>query len=162
MIKTLIASLLLAAGAAAAQAQSLIVGVGYADFSFYKGEDQALFALDYHHTPFHKATRFSAGWGGTLSADASGDTHIGAGLYGVYQLGQSWFLEGSVMPGAYFEGESRNDLGSNFQIRSLFGVGYTFDSGNKLSLSVSHKSNAGTEDFNPGVNEAMIRYHFAF
>ncbi|MCL6283831.1 acyloxyacyl hydrolase [Ruegeria sp. 2012CJ41-6] len=162
MIRILLAALLLTAGANVAQAQSLIVGAGYADFSNNRGKDQALFALDYHHSPFHEAMRFSAGWGGTLSIDTSGDTHIGAGLYGVYRLGQGWFLEGSVMPGAYFESESRNDLGGNFQIRSLFGVGYAFDNGNKLSLSVSHKSNASTEDFNPGVNEAMIRYHFSF
>ncbi|MEX0351467.1 MAG: acyloxyacyl hydrolase [Paracoccaceae bacterium] len=162
MIRLIFAALLLSAGATVAQAQSLILGAGYADYSNNEGKDQAIFALDYHHSPFHEATRFSAGWGGTLSVDTSGDTHIGAGLYGIYSLNNSWFLEGSVMPGAYFESESRNDLGGNFQIRSLIGVGYAFDNGNRLSLAIAHKSNASTEDFNPGVNEALIRYHFSF
>jgi lipid A 3-O-deacylase len=73
-----------------------------------------------------------------------------------------WFIEGSVLPGAFFEKVVENDLGSTFEIRSLLGIGYTFDSGNRLSLAVTHKSNASTASKNPGVNAVLIRFRRQF
>jgi len=94
--------------------------------------------------------------------DTAGDIHIGIGLIGIYDFANRWFVEGSVMPGYFSEGVDRNDLGGEFQIRSLLGVGYTLDNGNKVSLAITHKSNASTQDDNPGVNSALLRYHYAF
>ncbi|WP_298936600.1 acyloxyacyl hydrolase [uncultured Ruegeria sp.] len=162
-MKTLLLVSAVAIGAAtAAPAQSIIFGAGYADYSDSMSEDQAILSLEYQHSPFHQATRFSATWGAALSVDADGDTHIGAGLIGVYTLGDRWFVEGSVMPGYYDEGNDLNDLGGSFQIRSLLGLGYTLNSGNKISVAVTHKSNASTQDENPGVNALLLRYHYAF
>lgn len=148
--------------ATVAQAQSVIFGAGYADYSNSSGDDQAIFSLEYQHRPFHEATRFSATWGSALSVTADGDTHLGIGLVGFYTFANRWFVEGSVMPGYYDESNSDNDLGGEFQIRSLLGVGYTLESGNKVSLAVTHKSNASTQDDNPGVNALLLRYHYAF
>ncbi|RLJ98969.1 acyloxyacyl hydrolase [Ruegeria conchae] len=150
------------AAATSAQAQSIIFGAGYADYSHSDGDDQAIFSLEYQHRPFHEATRFSATWGGALSVDTDGDTHIGAGLIGVYSFADRWFIEGSVMPGYYSEGSDQNDLGGSFQIRSLLGLGYTLESGNKLSVAITHKSNASTQGDNPGVNSLLLRYHYSF
>ncbi len=158
--------LLIAAAAASvttsASAQSIIFGAGYADYSDSQSEDQAIFSLEYQHKPFHQATRFSATWGAALSVDVDGDTHIGAGLIGVYAFNDRWFVEGSVMPGYYDESNALNDLGGSFQIRSLLGVGYTLNSGNKVSVAITHKSNASTQEENPGVNAVMLRYHLGF
>ncbi|MEM1007273.1 MAG: acyloxyacyl hydrolase, partial [Pseudomonadota bacterium] len=44
----------------------------------------------------------------------------------------------------------------------LLGVGYSLDNGNKISLAVTHKSNASTDDPNPGVNAFFLRYHLGF
>ena len=148
--------------AATAHAQSVIFGAGYADFSDSNGEDQAIFSLEYQHNPFHQATRFSAGWGAALTVDVDSDTHIGAGLIGVYSFSDRWFAELSVLPGYYNASNDNNDLGGSFQIRSLLGVGYNLDSGNAISLAVTHKSNASTESFNPGVNALFLRYHYGF
>ena len=153
-------ALLLAAPAA--QAQSIVFGAGFSDFSESQSEDEAVFAVEYHHRPFHEATRFSATWGSALTVDTAGDVHIGIGLIGFYDFADRWFVEGSVMPGYFSEGEGRNDLGGEFQIRSLFGLGYTLNSGNKVSFAITHKSNASTQDDNPGVNSALLRYHYAF
>ncbi len=161
-MKYLIASVALAAVASTAQAQSLVFGAGYADFSDSQSEDQAIFSLEYQHRPFHEATRFSATWGGALTVDQSGDTHIGVGLIGIYTFADRWFVEGSVMPGYFSEADELNDLGGSFQIRSLLGVGYTLNSGNKLSLAITHKSNASTQDENPGLNAVFLRFHKAF
>ncbi len=150
------------AAATSAQAQSIIFGAGYADYSNAEAEDRAIVSLEYQHRPFHEATRFSATWGAALSVDADGNTHIGAGLIGLYTFADRWFVEGSVMPGYYNESDERNDLGGSFQIRSLLGLGYTLESGNKLSVAITHKSNASTQEDNPGVNALLLRYHYSF
>lgn len=91
-----------------------------------------------------------------------GDAFTGAGLAGVYEFNDNYFLEGSVMPGSFHDSIKLNDLGGAFQIRSLLGVGYTFDSGNSLSLALVHSSNASTSTVNPGLNAAMIRMRHNF
>lgn len=146
----------------AAQAQSVILGAGFADFSSGAGDDQAVLSLEYQHRPFYEATRFSASWGAALTVDTDGDTHLGIGLVGLYTFADRWFIEGSVLPGYYDAASSRNDLGGEFQIRSLLGLGYTLDNGNKVSLALSHISNASTHEVNPGVNSVLLRYHYAF
>ena len=151
---------LLAAGSV--QAQSIIFGAGYADYSDSQSVDQAILSLEYQHRPFHEATRFSATWGAAVSVDEDGDTHIGAGLVGIYALNDRWFVEGSVMPGYYDESNALNDLGGSFQIRSLIGLGYTLNSGDKISVALTHKSNASTQEENPGVNTVLLRYHYSF
>ena len=155
-------SLALLLAAQTAQAQSLVFGAGYSDFSDSQSNDEAAFSLEYQHRPFHEATRFSATWGSALTVDTAGDVHVGIGLIGLYSFADRWFVESSVMPGYFSEGQGRNDLGGEFQIRSLLGVGYTLDSGNKISLAVTHKSNASTQDDNPGVNSLLLRYHYSF
>lgn len=145
-----------------APAQSVIFGAGYADFSDSFSVDQAIFSVEYQHRPFHRAERFSATWGVAISSDKDGDSHIGAGLIGTYRFADRWFVEGSVMPGYYNESLALNDLGGSFQIRSLLGLGYTLDGGNAVSMAITHKSNASTQEKNPGVNALMLRYHLIF
>ncbi|SCZ64658.1 acyloxyacyl hydrolase [Epibacterium ulvae] len=142
-----------------ASAQSLVFGAGFADFSAGEADDGAIVSLDYLHTPFWERGALSAGWGATAALTDSGDGFIGGGLAGRYELKNNWFLEGSVMPGAFFENEPENDLGSTFEIRSLIGVGKTLRSGNGISLAISHKSNASTADDNPGLNAITLRWH---
>ncbi|KIC43682.1 lipid A 3-O-deacylase [Ruegeria sp. ANG-S4] len=145
-----------------AHAQSLIFGAGFSDFSDPFADDEAVVSFEYHHRPFYQTERLSAAWGGALTVDAAADVHIGIGLIGVYSFSDRWFVEGSIMPGYFSEGDQLNDLGGDFQIRSLLGVGYKLNNGNKLSLAITHKSNASTQNFNPGVNSGLIRYHLAF
>ncbi len=161
-MKSLLVLAFTLAAAGAAQAQSVIFGAGYADYSAGSGDDQAIFSLEYQHRPFHEATRFSATWGAALTVDTDGDTHLGAGLVGLYSFADRWFVEGSVFPGYYNESNAANDLGGSFQIRSLLGLGYTLDSGNRVSLAITHISNASTQEDNPGVNSVFLRYHYAF
>ncbi len=161
-MKHFVVPLALLLAAPAAQAQSLVFGAGFSDFSDSQSDDEAVISLEYQHRPFHEATRFSAMWGGAVTVDTASDIHVGIGLIGIYGFANRWFVEGSVMPGYFSEGEGRNDLGGDFQIRSLLGVGYTLNSGNKVSVAITHKSNASTNGDNPGVNSVMARYHYAF
>ncbi|ANP37538.1 lipid A 3-O-deacylase [Phaeobacter gallaeciensis] len=153
-------AVLLSAGAAAAQDRELSVGIGYSEFSRPGSENSALVSLDYRHNAFYEKGIFSARFGAALDVQETGDLFIGAGVAGKWDLGQSWFIEASVLPGAYFESVALNDLGSTFEIRSMAGVGRSFANGTALSLSLSHKSNASTADINPGVNSLHLRWHF--
>ncbi|WP_170344935.1 acyloxyacyl hydrolase [Ruegeria atlantica] len=162
MEKLLLGAVLTVSTFAAAQAQTVVFGAGYADYSEDTSEDQGLISLEYQHSPFHQAARFSAGWGAALSVDERGNTHVGAGLVGLYSLNERWFVEGSVMPGYYHASDDKNDLGGDFQIRSLLGLGYSLNNGNRMSVAITHKSNASTNDENPGVNAILLRYHLGF
>ncbi|XHE54338.1 acyloxyacyl hydrolase [Phaeobacter sp. BS34] len=81
---------------------------------------------------------------------------------GKWHLQRGWFIETSVMPGAYAESVKLNDLGSTFEIRSAIAVGKEFATGKSLSLALTHKSNASTADINPGVNSLLLRWHVPF
>ena len=140
-------------------AQELILGAGFADFSSGISEDGGMISAEYHHTPFYENDRLSVQLGGALSAHFTGDFHIGVGVAGAYQLQNQWFLEGSVMPGAYYENEDDNGLGSTFEIRSLFAVGRRLKNGSAISVGLTHKSNASTASYNPGVNSLLLRWH---
>ncbi|MEM7318481.1 MAG: acyloxyacyl hydrolase [Pseudomonadota bacterium] len=146
----------------AVSAQDYILGLGYTDFNRVASEDTPLIVAEYHLKPFYETDRLSANWALGLTAHTSGDFHVGFGLASTYSLGERWFLEGSVLPGGFFENDDANFLGGHFQIRSLFGLGYGFDNGNKISLGVTHISNASTTDENPGVNSVQVRFRRAF
>ncbi|WP_298849800.1 acyloxyacyl hydrolase [uncultured Ruegeria sp.] len=162
MKQLLLATVLTVSASVTGNAQTVVFGAGYADFSDDASEDQGLISLEYQHSPFHQAARFSAGWGAALSVHENGDTHIGAGLIGLYSLNERWFIEGSVMPGYFNANDDENDLGGEFQIRSLLGLGYSLNNGNSVSVAITHKSNASTNDDNPGVNAVLLRYHLGF
>ncbi|MGR3760287.1 acyloxyacyl hydrolase [Roseobacteraceae bacterium NS-SX3] len=152
-----LAALPLLAAPAAAQEWSL--GAGYSDFSRDGAEDGAAFAVEYRHRPFFERNRLTAHFGAALEVQDSGDVFAGAGIVGQWSLSRGWFVEASVMPGAYAENVDLNDLGSTFEIRSLLGVGRRLDNGHGVSLAIAHKSNASTADSNPGVNTVLLRWH---
>lgn len=161
-MKTLIIIIALIAGASLANAQSLVVGAGFADFSGGSAEDHAAVSLEYQHRPFYEARQIAFGWGLSTFLDTARDFHVGAGIVGTYEFSGRWFLEGSVMPGFYEEGDEDNDLGGDFQIRSLIGIGYSLESGNKVSVALAHLSNASTNDDNPDANAIFLRFHKKF
>ncbi|KIC09623.1 lipid A 3-O-deacylase [Leisingera sp. ANG-M1] len=155
----LLAGALSAAIAMPAAAQEVVLGIGYSDYHREAAEDGAQFALDYLHAPFHEGRILSARFGATLEAQETGDVFAGVGISGVIDLKNDWFIENSVMPGAYFESSAGNDLGSTFEIRTLLAIGKRFANGKAVSLAFSHKSNASTADENPGVNSLTLRWH---
>lgn len=162
MKRTALAAAALIATASFAQAQEYVLGAGYVDFSNEQGEDAGLVVAEYHSRPFYESGRLAVQWAAALSLHTTGDAHIGVGVGGTYDLNDRWFIESSILPGAYFENEDRNDIGGEFQIRSLLGVGYGFDNGNRVSLAIHHISNASTTDFNPGLNAVTLRLRRAF
>lgn len=145
-----------------ATAQEWVAGLGVADFSFDGSSDGSIVALEYHHRPFYRSGMLSLGWGASAVVHSTGDAFVGLGLVGRYDFDSRWFAEASVMPGAFFESLSADDLGSTFEVRSLLGLGYRIDKRNAVSLAVTHKSNGGASGFNPGVNSVLLRWHRRF
>ncbi|WP_109466256.1 acyloxyacyl hydrolase [Albibacillus kandeliae] len=161
-MKKLLIAAALSLTAAAAHAQSVTFGAGYADFSDDQSKDAARIALEYHFAPFHQGAISSFALGTMASVDSEKDYFIGFGVVGTWTLKNDWFIEASVMPGYYNEYDPLNRIGGKFHFRSLFGVGRTLASGDKVSVGLTHMSNASTETPNPGVNALMLRYTFGF
>ena len=155
----LLAAVAAVALAMPAAAQEVVLGLGYSNFSREGAEDSPVFAVEYLHRPFYQGHRLSARFGAALEVKETGDAFAGVGVSGIWDLQRDWFVEASVMPGAYSENVDLNDLGSTFEIRSLLAVGRRFGGGQAVSLAVSHKSNASTADSNPGVNALTLRWH---
>ena len=149
-------------GATPVAAQELIVGVGQTQFFDDLSTDSALVSLEYRHSPFYESGRIYFALVATAVAHTSGDVFLGGGLSARYALHPRWFIEASVMPGAYWENEDANGLGSTFEISSQLAVGYNLKSGDRISVGISHKSNASTAETNPGVNSLSARWHFTF
>ena len=142
-----------------AMAQEIVLGAGYSDYSRQGADDGVALSMEYIHSPFYQGRFFSASLAGALEVVETGDAFVGGGVSGTWDLEHDWFIEASVLPGAYVEGTSLNDLGSTFEIRSQLAIGKRFKSGKAMSLALSHKSNASTADINPGVNTLSLRWH---
>ncbi|MEM7490471.1 MAG: acyloxyacyl hydrolase [Pseudomonadota bacterium] len=96
--------------------------------------------------------------GAGAELDTDTDFWIGAGLALTYPFRDRWRVEVSLMPGLYAQGDGL-DLGDVVEFRSLLGVSRRVGPETWLGLSVSHKSNAGLDDTNPG--EEAILLHLA-
>jgi len=92
-----------------------------------------------------------------LSVTDAGAVWVGAGAKVRWELGPDVFVEGSIMPG-YYEAGDGPDLGGSLQFRSALGVGYEFAGGATVTVLYDHRSNAGIEDLNPGLETLSIRY----
>ena len=149
-------------GLHSARAEAWIFGVGINDFTELETKDRAIGSVEYQTDP---VTRI---WGADMSlavaatVHASRDVWAGAGLAALYPLRNRWFVEGSVMPGFYFHEEPSTDIGKRFEIRTLLGMGRQINDKTALSVAITHKSNAGTSDVNPGVNALLVRLRYEF
>ena len=162
MMRPLALAALLALPPLAAPAADAVIGLGYSDFSDDAAENSAIVELELHSDPlWHFA---GADWSvaGAVVAHAEGDLFIGAGPAAIWPLRNRWFIEASVMPGYFEDAGGANSLGSDFEIRSLLGVGRQISDRLSLSLAVTHKSNAGASDRNPGVNAVSLRSRWSF
>lgn len=97
-----------------------------------------------------------------LAPFAGGWVTTEGSAYGYAGFGIEWVIEDHfvIMPfsgfGFYNQGDGK-DLGSFFEFRSGVEVGYRFFNGYQLGLSISHLSNAGISDTNPGTEVISLR-----
>lgn len=148
--------------AGAALAGDVVFGLGTSDFSLDEAEDEAVFVLEYHNDPFRTVGKTDLSVGFVAAAHANGDVFLGAGLSAYRPFAERWFVEGSFMPGLFLNAENETDLGSELEFRTLIGVGREFGDDTRVSLGISHKSNADTGRINPGVNTLHLRIRRSF
>jgi lipid A 3-O-deacylase len=91
-------------------AQELIVGAGYTQFFDDLSIDSAKVSLEYRHSPFYERGRIDIALAAATVVHTSGDFFLGGGLSARYALHQRWFIEASVMPGAYWKMNRRTVL----------------------------------------------------
>ncbi len=121
-------------------------------FDVGKDQDAAEFRLEYRF-----GTKFfdiiSPVIGGMATSD--GAVYGYGGLQLDWNVAGSFYLTPSFVAGYYDRGSGK-DLGHDLEFRSQLEASYRFDNEIRLGAAVSHISNAGIGDENPGAESAML------
>ncbi len=83
----------------------------------------------------------------------------GGGFYADLKATDNIIITPSWGVGLYTDGSSDLDLDYPIEFRSQIEAAYQFYSGNRVSLSYSHMSNADLGDDNPGADTVGVYYH---
>ncbi len=97
--------------------------------------------------------------GAELSSDAA--LWVGGGLLYNAKLSPTWSFIPSIGAGLYNNGNSEVDLDRWLQLRSQLELAYTLPSKNRIGLYLSHTSNAGLGNKNPGIEGLGLYWHIA-
>ena len=134
---------------------TLAFGVGYYDV-FDNDDEAADFRLEYRSGT--KLFWEIKPWVG-LEATNDGSIFAGGGVFADFTVAPNIYLTPLVGVALYGEGDSNKDLGSVLEFKTQIEAGYEFDNGNKLGVALSHISNAGIDDDNPGTEVLGVYYH---
>ena len=131
----------------------LTVGVGWYDFN----DNKQAVDLRVEYRPEVKYFGFVKPW---LGVEVTSDV-AAYGVVGVLTdifFGRRLVLTPSFGAGVYTDGDGK-DFGSAIEFRSQLELGYRFDDRSRVSVAVSHISNAHLTKQNPGTEVATIYYH---
>lgn len=129
------------------------VSAGYFDFNRQK-DPGGEFRFEYRDNhKFFYLKPFVAVGGAT-----GGHGFVGAGVLLDVFLGRRFVVTPSFAPHYYFGGNNDLDLGYPLEFRSQLEVDYRFDDRSRLGVAVSHYSNAGLGDKNPGTEILSVYY----
>lgn len=131
----------------------IVVGGGWYDFN----DDQDAFDFRLEYRSGYKALGFLKPWAG-IEATTEQAVYGAVGVLTDIYFGRRWVFTPSFGAGLYADGNGK-DLGHTIEFRSQLEFGYRFDDRSRVSLAVSHISNAGLGDSNPGTEIATIYYH---
>lgn len=148
-------ALTLASAAPAAADDPAFVSGGIGWFDFDDDKDSADFRLEYRHDD--KLLGLVKPWGG-ISMNSNGGVYTAVGILMDIYFGQRIVVTPSFGPGLYKQGSSK-DLGNTIEFRSQIEAGWRFDNRSRLSLALSHLSNAGIGSVNPGTEIITLYYH---
>ena len=135
----------------------LSFGAGYFDFNRQK-DPGAEFRVEYRSAyKLWQLKPFVAAAGAT-----TGHGFIGAGVLMDIYFGRRLVLTPSFAPHVYFGGNNKLDLDYPLEFRSQLEMAYRFDDRSRLGLAISHYSNAGLGDGNPGTETVSVYYSIPF
>lgn len=154
-----VAAMLLPGPALAGEA---ILGAGiddiFGDIAHRDGRERTgAFMLELRTDPLAEAGSFHLQAGISAETDLDGDLWGGLGPVAGWS-GQGWRVAASVMPGLYDGSADGNDLGGAFEIRLQLHVDRQIGDESWVGVALGHKSNAGTGDFNPGIETLFLTF----
>ncbi|WP_114966701.1 acyloxyacyl hydrolase [Alkalilacustris brevis] len=160
---SIVAGLALAATTALpAAAADWVLGVKVTDFGSSRASTTAGLNLEVHGRPYWHLGPLALGFAAAGTIDTKGNAWVGVGLSALGEGASPWFFEASLMPGYYRASNERFDLGKALEFRSLIGVGYRLTPDTRVSLALSHVSNASRGRINPGADSLSLRIRRAF
>lgn len=140
---------------AAGYSDYLTVGVGQFDLIANDAESTA-FSLEYKFKPI--------AWN-VMRPIIGGFANTDGGVYGYggfafdFSVADNWVITPTIAVGAYDDNDNESkDLGGALEFRESIEIAYQCDSGHRIGLSLSHLSNAGLHDNNPGTELLMLNY----
>ncbi len=129
-------------------------GAGYYDI-FDDDKDAADFRIEYR-------TGDELIWGikplAAAHVTTDGAIYGLGGLYADLELSPEWTLTPSLGAGLYSDGDGK-DLGHVVEFRTQLELGYNFQNGSRLSGGLTHISNMGLDDRNPGTEILSLNYY---
>jgi len=155
--RTLLVALLTTAMAAPAIA-ARTSNTDYIDFSLgqagaFDSDESTSYGVEYRYKDIGNGFRPIIGFTG----DDEGAAYGYAGVDWDLQVANSFYLIPTLAVGAYHQGDSQ-DLGGGLQFRTGVEAAYEFEQGNRLGVELSHLSNAGLHDRNPGTELLQVVY----
>lgn len=96
-------------------------------------------------------------WIAGAELDTNSSAYAYAGLLYDIALTDKWSLTPSLAAGFYTKGDGK-DLGGAFEFRENLELNYKFTEASRIGLAISHKSNAGIYDSNPGTETVQVTY----
>lgn len=133
----------------------LTIGAGYFDFNRQKDQG-AEFRVDYRSD--YKLWIFKPFL--TAAGVSNGMTFVGGGVLIDVYFGNRLVVTPSFAP-TWWRGKTDDlDLGHSLEFRSQIEFAYRFDDRSRLGLAVSHSSNAGLGDSNPGTETILLNYSY--
>jgi hypothetical protein len=100
-------------------------------------------------------------WGG-LEITHEGTIFLGGGLLYDWNLVPDWYLTPSFGAGIYSQGDDDVDLEFPIQFRSQIEAAYEFDNDARAGAYLSHMSNLGLDNSNPGAETMGVTVAFPY
>ncbi len=135
------------------QAPQVLYQLGNLQSDGFQSEYEAYLGYDSHR----RRGPFRPTYGLSLTTDGAAWFGIGWKWSTQYVYDTPLFIETSMMPGVYRQGDGA-DLDGTLQFRSAFGIGYTFENGSKVTISYDSMSNADFRDGSPSRETLAIRW----
>jgi len=163
MRKWVVSLAVLAGLSGSAAAGEIAAGLGYDGVIDDPGGDGAVVAgIDLRAAPLIEIWRIDLTLGAALEIDTDTDFWAGGGIAAELALSDRIRLEGSVMAGGYIADANGTQLGGGPIFRSRLGLGYRIAECLRLGLAFEHKSNAGSDDSNPGIETVFLTLAYQF
>jgi hypothetical protein len=139
----------------AGQGEHLSVYGGHFEISDDEN-DSAMLGVEYRFADQFNGLRPVVGAFGNADSGA----YVYGGAYWDLPLGTAPFVITPGFAAGYYNEGASKDLGYDLEFRSTLEISYEFDSGNRLGVAISHLSNAGIGDSNPGTETVQLVYSY--